>query len=140
MKNFKEDNASGVNHEGVDSNRPLRYLTASSIIGDKVMNPAAEHMGTIKDIMINLSNGKIEYLVIELGGFLGIGEKYFAFPYSLLKIDTKNETFILDQELENLKNAPGFDKEHWPETNSHQFDHSYSYWGEFMGSNIGTPY
>lgn len=140
MKDFNKDNESGVNHEGVKPNMPLKYLTASSIIGDKVTNPSEEHMGSIKDIMIDLSTGKIEYFIIELGGFLGIGEKYFAFPYPLLTVDPTTETFVLDQEPETLKNAPGFDKDHWPETNSHQFGHAYTYWGDFMGSNTGARY
>ncbi|MFT6868461.1 MAG: sporulation protein YlmC with PRC-barrel domain [Cyclobacteriaceae bacterium] len=141
MKNFKTDNTSGTNHEGVNSNMPLRYLTATSIIDDKVMNPANDHMGNIKDIMIDLYNGKIEYFIIELGGFLGIGEKYFAFPYSVLIVDPIAQTFILDQDLETLKKAPGFDKDHWPGTNSHQFEHAKTYWGDFMGpSTGGVPY
>jgi sporulation protein YlmC with PRC-barrel domain len=141
MKNFKEDNSSGNNHEGVKPNMPLKYLTASSIIGDKIINPAGEQMGSIKDIMVDLSNGKIDYFIVELGGFLGIGEKYFAFPFSLLTVDPASKTFVLDKDLETLKNAPGFDKDHWPDTNTHEFDHSGSYWGSFMGASTGAvPY
>jgi hypothetical protein len=90
--------------------------------------------------MLDLNGGKIEYVVVELGGFLGIGDKYFALPYSLLKVDPKNEAFSLDQSKDALNNAPGFDKDHWPETNTHLFDSS-SYWGGFMGVNTGgVPY
>jgi sporulation protein YlmC with PRC-barrel domain len=141
MKNFNSDNNSGINHEGVNTNRPLRFLTASSIMGDKVLNKKEEHMGSIKDIMIDLETGKIEYYIVEIGGFLGIGEKFFAFPYRLLTVDSVSETFLLDQDLEVLKNAPGFDKEHWPDTNSHQFENSGTYWGGFIGVNSGSvPY
>ena len=141
MNNFEADNSSGKNHEGAHPNMPLNFLTASSIIGDKVTNASGEHLGTIKDIMINLSGGKIEYVIIELGGFLGIGEKYFALPYPLLKVNGKNQEFTLNQTKAVLEKAPGFDKDHWPETNSHQFDHSSAYWGGFMGANTGSvPY
>jgi sporulation protein YlmC with PRC-barrel domain len=141
MKNYKQDNATGANHEGIKPNMPLKYLTATSIIGDKVQFPEGESTGTIKDVMIDLSTGQIEYFIIEFGGFLGIGEKYYAIPFALLKVDAQQEIFILDQKMEILKNAPGFDKEHWPETNSHQFDHSSAYWGGFMGVNTGAmPY
>ncbi len=140
MKDFHTDNESGKNHEGGRPNSPLRYLTASSIIGDKVKNSKGEHMGDIEDIMVDLTTGSITYFVIELGGFLGLGTKYFAFPYELLSVDPKSETFVLNQELKDLKNAPGFDKDHWPDTNSHKFDQSGSYWGSFMGANTGVPY
>jgi sporulation protein YlmC with PRC-barrel domain len=141
MTNFDADNFSGKNREGAHPNSPLKFLTATSIIGDKVLNPKGEHLGTIKDIMIDLSGGKIEYVVIELGGFLGMGEKYFALPYSLLKVDVKNEAFILNQTKETLEKAHGFNKDHWPETNTHEFDNSSAYWGGFMGANSGSvPY
>jgi sporulation protein YlmC with PRC-barrel domain len=140
MKTFETDNLSGKNHTGAHPNSPVKFLTATSIIGDKVLNLKGEHLGTINDIMIDLSLGKIEYVVVEFGGFLGVGEKYFALPYALLTLDSKNEEFILDQSMDTLKNAPGFDKDHWPETNTHLFDSS-SYWGGFMGVNSGSvPY
>lgn len=140
MKNFNSDNKTGLNHEGLKPNSPLKYLTATSIIGDKVKNPAGEHMGFIKDIMVDLSSGAIAYIIIELGGFLGIGEKYFAFPFELLSVNPKNKTFILNQKLETIKNAPGFDQEQWPKTNSHEFDSHGEYWGGFMGPNTGVAY
>ena len=139
MNKFESDNFTGENHEGSKANTPLRFLTASSVIGDKVFNHAEERLGTIKDIMLDLSGGKIEYVVVEMGGFLGIGEKYFAIPYSLLKVDPANERFILNQNRETLENAPGFDKDHWPQTNAH-FQPANEYWGAFMGANTGSEY
>jgi sporulation protein YlmC with PRC-barrel domain len=138
MNNFNTDNMTGKNHTGAQPNRPLTLLTATSIIGDHVHNYKDEHLGTIKDIMINLHEGNIEYIVIELGGFLGIGEKYFAIPFGLLKVNPKNDSFILNQSKEVLLRAPGFDKDHWPETNSHSFEKYDEYWGGFMGSNTGS--
>lgn len=140
MKTFEADNLSGKNHEGAHPNMPLKFLTTSSIIGDEVLNCDGEKLGKINEIMIELASGKIEYVVIELGGFLGMGEKYFAIPFSLLKVDAKQEVFVLDQNKETLNAAPGFDKDHWPKTNSHQFDNAGAYWGSFMGSNTGVPY
>lgn len=141
MSKFDVDNLSGINHEGPHPNSTLRFLTASSIIGDKVHNLTGEHLGSIKDIMIDLAGGKIEYVILEMGGFLGMGEKYFAIPFSLLKVDPKSQTFILNQSKETLEGAPGFDKDHWPETNSHFFDNPSAYWGGFMGVNTGSvPY
>jgi hypothetical protein len=97
-------------------------------------------LGEIKDVMLNLQDGKIEYVVIEFGGFLGIGEKFFAVPFKALALDTGRHAFILRQKKEVLENAPGFDKNHWPETNSHEMDAAYTYWGSFMGPNTGREY
>lgn len=138
MKNFNSDNSTGKNYEEVKPNMPLKYLTATSIIGDKVMNPGGEHMGTIRDIMINLTTGSITYFIIEFEVLFAFGDKFFAFPYTLFTVDPINETFVLDQEPDTLKNAPGFDKDHWPDTNSHEFDHPSNYWAGFMGPNTGS--
>jgi sporulation protein YlmC with PRC-barrel domain len=124
---FEKDNLSGENKGALLPNQKGRYLTASTLIGDKVVNPRHEHLGEIKDIMLDLESGKIDYIVIEFGGFLGIGIKYFAIPFRLLSLDTANKRFIFDQSREVLDKAPGFDMDHWPDTNLH-FDEVYSYW------------
>ncbi len=124
---FEKDNLTGENQGALLPNQKGRYLTASTVTGDKVVNPAGEHLGEIKEVMLDLENGKIDYFVVEFGGFLGLGVKYFAIPLRLLKIDTPNKRFIFNQSREVLENAPGFDMDHWPDTNLH-FDDVYSYW------------
>jgi hypothetical protein len=52
--------------------------------------------------------------VLSFGGFLGMGEKFFAVPWSALILDTKNKRFVLNVEKDRLKGAPGFDKTQWP--------------------------
>lgn len=124
---FEKDNLSGENKGALLPNQRGRYLTASSLAGDKVVNGQVEHLGEIKDIMLDLETGKIDYFVIEFGGFLGMGVKYFAIPLRLLKLDAPNKRFVFEQSRELLEKAPGFDMDHWPDTNLH-FDEVYSYW------------
>lgn len=119
MDTIMKENLTGVNTDGAHPNIPLRILTASSIIGDKVYNDKDEDMGRIEDIMLDITTGKIEYVIIEFGGFLTIGEKYFAIPFNLLKVDPARKAFLFNQPREMLEKAPGFDLDHWPETNFH---------------------
>lgn len=89
-----------------------------------------ENIGEIQDLMINLQNGQIEYAVLSFGGFLGIGDKYFAIPVEALKYSTKNREITLDINKETLKNAPGFDKDNWPTEASPEFIQSvYKHYG-----------
>ena len=97
-------------------NEYLQVLSASTIIGDKVLNPAGEQLGIIKELMIDLDEGHVAYAVLSFGGFLGMGDKLFAIPWEALALDTEDHAFILDMDKEILKNAPGFDKDHWPGT------------------------
>jgi sporulation protein YlmC with PRC-barrel domain len=129
-KEFEVDNRTGTNHEGPDANRPVRNLTATSIIGDKVENPEGDDLGRIDNLMINIGSGKIEYVVLEYGSFLGLGGKLFAIPFSELRLAPGRHVFILNRNEEYLKNSPGFDKNHWPDTNDHTYYGDVdSYWG-----------
>jgi sporulation protein YlmC with PRC-barrel domain len=125
MDILPKDNFTKDMHPSEQLNKPIPFLTATSIIGDKVHDEKDAHMGDIKDIMIDVANGKIEYYIIEFGGFLGIARKYFAIPANLLRIDPEKKIFIFMQPKETLSNAPGFNHWHWPETNFHLVD---DYW------------
>jgi sporulation protein YlmC with PRC-barrel domain len=76
-------------------------------------------MGDIKDIMIDVATGKIHYYVVEFGGFLGIGKKYFAIPFAMLRVDPVKKIYVFNQSKETLTNAPGFNHLHWPDTDFH---------------------
>lgn len=109
---LEKENTSGHNQLGANANRPVHLLTAISVIGDEVRNKKGKKMGKIKDIMLDIHLGHIEYYVIEFGGFLGIGEKLFAVPFAALALNGKDEDFILDIEKSFLEAAPGFDTTH----------------------------
>lgn len=89
-------------------------MAASSFEGETVVNGQGETIGEIEEIMLDVRSGRIAYAVLAVGGFLGMGEKYFAVPWNAFTMDTDNHRFILDVDKERLKNAPGFDKDHWP--------------------------
>jgi sporulation protein YlmC with PRC-barrel domain len=90
------------------------FLSASTLTGDKVKNLKGESLGDLKDIMIDTTTGHIAYGVLSFGGVMGLGEKLFAVPWEALQVDSKKKELILDVEKERLKDAPGFDKDHWP--------------------------
>ncbi|MEJ7645828.1 MAG: PRC-barrel domain-containing protein [Chryseolinea sp.] len=134
-KNYEVDNVTGRNHEGPAANAAAKRLTATSIIGDKVENPKGEDLGKIDNFMVNIQSGQIEYVVLEFGSFLGVGGKLFAIPYKQLYLNAEKECFVLNREKESFKDMPGFDKNHWPDTNDHTYyqDVDY-YWGATVDS------
>jgi len=89
-------------------------MDAATLIGDRVMNAQDENLGKIEAIMLDVESGRIAYAVLSFGGFLGMGTKLFALPWSALTLDTDEKQFILDFPKDKLENAPGFDKNHWP--------------------------
>ena len=89
-------------------------LSASSILSDEVRNGSDEKVGKIEDLMIDLQGGQVRYAVMSFGGFLGMGDKLFAVPFEAFRVDAEHECFVLDVSKEKLENAPGFDKDNWP--------------------------
>ncbi|WP_342745178.1 PRC-barrel domain-containing protein [Arsukibacterium tuosuense] len=92
----------------------VMLLSADSITGDEVCNLQDEKLGKIQNIMLDTGEGKIRYAVLSAGGFLGMGDRLFAVPWKALKLDAENKRFLLDADAERIKNAPGFDKDNWP--------------------------
>ena len=94
----------------------VKTLSASTISGNDVKNSKGEHLGHIKDIMINLEDGRIAYAVLSFGGFLGMGDKLFAISWNSIRVDQVDKCCVLNVSKERLENAPGFDKDDWPKT------------------------
>ena len=93
----------------------MTVLSATTLEGTNIKNPAGEGLGDIKDLMIDLETGRVAYAVVEFGGVLGIGSKLFAVPLPALKQDSVNECFVMNTSQEALERAPGFDKDEWPD-------------------------
>ncbi len=113
-----------------------KNLSSTSLVGTSVENPAGENLGKVEDLMIDMGEGKVAYVVLSFGGFLGMGDKLFAVPFSALQCDYKDEKLILATPKERLEGAPGFDKNNWPNTADRSWGqeiHSYyevnPYWG-----------
>jgi sporulation protein YlmC with PRC-barrel domain len=91
-----------------------RLMTASKMCGNKVINPQNETLGQIDQIVIDVPRGRIAYAAMASGGFLGLGERLFAVPWTTLVYDAGRECFVMDARKEVFENAPGFDKDSWP--------------------------
>lgn len=104
-------------------------LSSSSITGTDVKNAQGENLGNIKDLMIDTESGTINYIVVSFGGFLGLGDKYFAIPMEAFSVDTNDHSFRLNVAKEKLENAPGFDKDNWPQTADNYWDNLYNHYG-----------
>jgi sporulation protein YlmC with PRC-barrel domain len=118
------------NYRNDNSGPGPEIMAADTLEGDEVKNPAGESLGKIEHIMLDVASGHIAYAVLSFGGFLGIGEKLFAIPWSALTLDTDEKCFRLSTDKERLSSAPGFDKDHWPSMADETWARSlHSYYG-----------
>ena len=84
------------------------FLSATTIIQDRVRNPEGQHLGNIVELMIDLEDGRVAYAVLNLE------QKLFAIPWPMLRLDADEECFVLNVSRELLEEAPGMDEEDWP--------------------------
>ena len=105
-------------------------MGAETLIGNHVHNLKNEHLGEIKEIMLDMRTGQVAYAVMSSGGVLSIGEKLFAVPWEALSLDTVHKRFTMDVDKSLIDNAPGFDTDHWPDMAEQKWAHQiHSYYG-----------
>lgn len=98
---------------------PLAVHRAANLIGMNVVNNANDKVGTINDLMIDMSNGHVRYAALSVGGLAGIGDSMYAVAWNQFRWkhnaqDDKNE-LVLNVDPNLLKDVKGFDQDHWPQ-------------------------
>ena len=99
----------------------LELMSADTLVGRDVENRQGEDFGEIADLAIDLSNGRIAYVILEYGGWLGLGEKLAAVPWQALKAEVANPRVTMDITKDKLKTLPSFAREEWPQTLDRQW-------------------
>lgn len=92
-----------------------RAIASGAIKGERVHNYAGEDLGKVDEIILDLDTGRIVYVIISLGGFLGIGDRLFAVPWELFSIRAGEPQLFLDIDKQMLLDAPGFERTKWPD-------------------------
>ncbi len=93
----------------LDTRETARLIASDKVEGTSVRNRAGESVGTIERVMIDKRSGKVAYAVLSFGGFLGIGSRYHALPWSMLAYDTSQDAYVVDLDRRLLEGAPSYD-------------------------------
>lgn len=89
-----------------DVHETYRLIASDRVEGTRVYNRAGEKLGSIKNFMVDKASGQAEYVVIEFGGILGLGNDYYPVPWSMLTYDTEKSGYVVDVTKEQLDDAP----------------------------------
>jgi sporulation protein YlmC with PRC-barrel domain len=87
---------------------PAQSVTVTDWYKQSVYDPSNSKIGEIMDVLLS-SDGKVNALIVGVGGFLGMGEKDVAVPFSAVKHTTRDGKVYLtiDTTKDALKAAPG---------------------------------
>jgi hypothetical protein len=91
----------------VDVQKVAAGYRASKVIGNSVLNDANETIGKIDDLLVT-RDGKEPYVVLSIGGFLGMGTHMVVVRYDSLKFDD-NKIVLPGGTKDGLKMLPTFE-------------------------------
>jgi sporulation protein YlmC with PRC-barrel domain len=105
-------------------------IESDRVEGTNVYSPDGTKIGSIKRLMIEKVSGKVAYVVMSFGGFLGMGSDEFTIPWSKLNYDTNLGGYRTDITEEQVKGSPTFYRDQaydWTDRNRERELHDY--WG-----------
>lgn len=81
---------------------------SADLRGRNLLDQDGNKIGTIDDVLIDTETRKVQFLRVEHGGLLGIGEKHFLVPVNAIAaVDAENVR--IDRPSGKMHTAPGYD-------------------------------
>ena len=132
----------------------------SNLTNFQVVNQQNQQLGTAKDLILNMDTKKVDYVVLSVGGFLGIGSADIPVPWDAFDLNgssvmsgtssSQPNSLTLNVSKNVISQAPQLDTSAMPEINQSApgWDSKYqSYWqsqlsagGAANGTTVpGTP-
>ena len=91
----------------VDVQKVAAGYRASKVVGSSVANDANQTIGKIDDLLVT-RDGKEPYVVLSVGGFLGMGTRMVVIRYDSLKF-ADNKIMLPGGTKDGLKMLPAFE-------------------------------
>jgi sporulation protein YlmC with PRC-barrel domain len=92
----------------------LRLAKVTNLMGMDLQNEQGEGIGEIETLMIDLTSGRIAYAILEVGGWLDIGDKHLAAPWHALSMQPGAQVMTLTVDKAKLEKAPRVGRSGWP--------------------------
>lgn len=103
-------------------------LASNKVDGTKLCTRDGEALGTVYSLMINKRTGGATYVVLSLGGFLGMGKSYYPLPFELLDYDSANDAYVVTIDRRVLEGGPSW-ANNAPDFNQAYADRVSNYYG-----------
>ena len=89
--------------------KPGNTLLVTDYLGRAVHGPGKQKVGTINNLLVD-TTGRVVGVVMDVGGFLGIGGKEIAIAFEALfpVMEDGKEAFLVEMSKDQLASAPAF--------------------------------
>jgi sporulation protein YlmC with PRC-barrel domain len=96
-------------------------ISAKRVLDKKIKDLTGERIGVVEDLILDKLSNNIMFAVVSFGGMLGMGEKYFPLPWSLLTYDVSDGNYIVNVSRDQLEKAPAYTVEELTEDDGEKY-------------------
>lgn len=86
---------------------PGGQADAKKLIGRNIKNANNDTVGEIKSVFLD-KDGKVQTVIVGVGGFLGMGEREVALAWSDLQVSNNGEQVMVNMTKDQLKGLPEY--------------------------------
>ena len=97
---------SGDASSSTSSGQQSVLIDSGSLVGSTVRDAQGKDLGKVSGLMIDPRDGKVQTLVVSMGGTLGMGGNSIAMPWNQVKIAQDQGRLIVTIDQQMLQQAP----------------------------------
>ena len=103
----------------------------SDLEGMKVKNSSDETMGKVENLVVDLPQGRIGYVILSPDSSLDLGDNLYALPPDAFTLGTDRKTLVSGITKDKLASAPHFTKDDWSKISDPSFaSQVYQFYGK----------
>src|SRR3712207_9565213 len=84
----------------------LHRLMSARVDDTNIFDRNGRKLGTLHSVHIDRPSGQIEYAVLSIGGFLGLGPRYYPVPFRALSVNEEGGGYTVKNGKEKLQGGP----------------------------------
>jgi sporulation protein YlmC with PRC-barrel domain len=103
-------------------------IKSADIQGMQVTGAEGTKLGAVRETFVDLTTGRIAFLIVEAAGLLGGSGKFHPVPWSAVRYDTVARAFQVGMAKDHFKASPSYNREQlanpsyaWDEQSSRYF-------------------
>ncbi|MDF2900398.1 MAG: PRC-barrel domain protein [Phenylobacterium sp.] len=91
-------------------------IRSAHLLGTTLKDISGHKLGTVREVFFERDTGQARFVIVEMGGLLKAGGKFFPVPWRTLRFDEKSEGYLADITKDQLKGGPAYDREQLNDT------------------------
>lgn len=108
------DQQSAATIEPLAINETPTLIASDKVQGTAIYDASGTKLGAVEHVMLDKVQGRVAYVVMSVGGMLGVPSAFRPVPWDELTYDQTRRGYVLRLSSERLAAAPSFPAEDAP--------------------------